>query len=126
MILLNSDVNKIKKLCSFYGLKRREEKFEGIFVILMSFNGLSFQLNQFCFSRYKDNFNSLRNLKTTIEHCQHLLEKDKVQLMKDFEVWWVEQTNLAQVSKEEKKIKMYFIQVERSIEISESVSHILC
>lgn len=55
--------------------------------------------------RYKDNFNSLRNLKTTIEHCQHLLEKDKVQLMKDFEVWWAEQMNLAQQQNKEKYVK---------------------
>lgn len=49
--------------------------------------------------RYKDNFTYLRNLKTTIEHWQHLLEKDKAQLMKDFELWWLEQTNLAQQEK---------------------------
>ncbi|GAB1606530.1 kinesin-like protein KIF6 [Argonauta hians] len=45
-------------------------------------------------SSYKKNFHSLRDLKHEIEHCQHLLEKEKVQLMKAFEEWWAEQVNL--------------------------------
>ncbi|KAK3093801.1 hypothetical protein FSP39_020407 [Pinctada imbricata] len=48
--------------------------------------------------RYKECFNKLRNLKTEIEHLQHLLEKSKVKMMKDFEMWWAEQTNKAQES----------------------------
>lgn len=43
-------------------------------------------------SRYKNSFMSLRSLKTEIEHMQHLLEKLKVKLMKDFELWWAEQS----------------------------------
>jgi len=42
--------------------------------------------------RYKDTFTSLRSMKSEIEHLQHFLEKSKVQLMKDFELWWAEQT----------------------------------
>ncbi|XP_012938356.2 kinesin-like protein KIF6 [Aplysia californica] len=41
---------------------------------------------------YKDTFTSLRAMKSEIEHLQHFLEKSKVQLMKDFELWWAEQT----------------------------------
>ena len=42
---------------------------------------------------YKEHFARLRDLKTEIEHLQHFLEKSKVQLMKDFELWWAEQTS---------------------------------
>ncbi|CAC5410124.1 KIF6_9 [Mytilus coruscus] len=35
---------------------------------------------------YKECFTRLRTLKTEIEHLQHLLEKSKVKLMKDFEM----------------------------------------
>ncbi len=48
--------------------------------------------------RYKTAFSNLRQLKTEIEHLQHLLEKSKVKLMKDFEIWWAEQAAVAQVS----------------------------
>ncbi|KAL4238137.1 Kinesin-related protein 6 [Mactra antiquata] len=47
-------------------------------------------------SDYKETFNRLRTLKTEIEHLQHLLEKAKVKLMKDFELWWAEQVALSQ------------------------------
>ena len=47
-----------------------------------------------CMSRYKETFTRLRSLKTEIEHLQHLLEKSKVQMQKDFEVWWNEQSSL--------------------------------
>ncbi|XP_065061437.1 kinesin-like protein KIF6 [Rhopilema esculentum] len=39
---------------------------------------------------YKDAFTKLKNLKTEIEHLQHLLEKSKVQMQKDFEIWWTD------------------------------------
>lgn len=45
--------------------------------------------------RYKETFNELRTLKTEIEHLQHLLEKSKVKLMKDFELWWADQVNMS-------------------------------
>ncbi|KAK3576776.1 hypothetical protein CHS0354_014591 [Potamilus streckersoni] len=47
-------------------------------------------------SRYKESFNKLRNLKTEIEHLQHLLEKSRVKLLKDFELWWTEQASQLQ------------------------------
>ncbi|XP_067841264.1 kinesin-like protein KIF6 isoform X3 [Heptranchias perlo] len=37
---------------------------------------------------YKMTFNRLKGLKTEIEHLQHLLEKVKVMMQKDFEAWW--------------------------------------
>ncbi|RUS78390.1 hypothetical protein EGW08_013838 [Elysia chlorotica] len=43
---------------------------------------------------YKETFSSLREMKTEIEHLQHFLEKSKVQLMKDFELWWAEQSTM--------------------------------
>ncbi|XP_052766060.1 kinesin-like protein KIF6 isoform X1 [Mya arenaria] len=45
---------------------------------------------------YKETFNRLKTLKTEIEHLQHLLEKAKVKLMKDFELWWADQVSLSQ------------------------------
>ena len=41
---------------------------------------------------YKEAFTDLRTMKTEIEHLQHLLEKSKVKLMKDFEIWWAQQS----------------------------------
>ena len=43
--------------------------------------------------RYKESFTKLRSLKTEIEHLQHLLEKAKVKMQKDFEIWWAEQAS---------------------------------
>ncbi|XP_028398653.1 kinesin-like protein KIF6 isoform X1 [Dendronephthya gigantea] len=53
-------------------------------------------------SRYKEAFTRLRSLKTEIEHLQHLLEKFKVQMQKDFEVWWNEQSSLPQRTQSKK------------------------
>jgi len=36
-------------------------------------------------------------MKTEIEHVQHLLEKAKVQLQKDFDVWWKQQANQVRI-----------------------------
>uniref|UniRef100_A0A8C8RFJ0 Kinesin-like protein n=1 Tax=Pelusios castaneus TaxID=367368 RepID=A0A8C8RFJ0_9SAUR len=41
---------------------------------------------------YKTMFNRLKGLKIEIEHLQHLMEKAKVKLQKDFEVWWSEES----------------------------------
>ncbi|XP_031450120.1 kinesin-like protein KIF6 isoform X2 [Phasianus colchicus] len=44
---------------------------------------------------YKTMFNRLKGLKVEIEHLQLLMEKAKMKLQKDFEVWWTEEgTNL--------------------------------
>ncbi|XP_014806055.1 PREDICTED: kinesin-like protein KIF6 isoform X2 [Calidris pugnax] len=40
---------------------------------------------------YKTMFNRLRGLKVEIEHLQLLMEKVKMKLRKDFEVWWSEE-----------------------------------
>lgn len=47
-------------------------------------------------AKYKDSFTRLRSLKTEIEHLQHLLEKSKVKMQKDFEIWWAEQAAFTQ------------------------------
>lgn len=39
---------------------------------------------------YKTMFNRLKGLKVEIEHLQLLMEKAKMKLQKDFEVWWTE------------------------------------
>lgn len=46
------------------------------------------------FFRYKEAFTKLKSLKTEIEHLQHLLEKSKVQMQKDFEIWWTETASI--------------------------------
>ncbi|XP_077994037.1 kinesin-like protein KIF6 [Glandiceps talaboti] len=43
-------------------------------------------------AQYKQTFNHLRSMKTEIEHLQHLLEKSRLQLQKDFELWWAEES----------------------------------
>ncbi|KAM6138169.1 kinesin-like protein KIF6 [Phoenicopterus ruber ruber] len=46
---------------------------------------------------YKTMFNHLKGLKVEIEHLQLLMEKAKIKLQKDFEVWWSEEeANLQQ------------------------------
>lgn len=47
-------------------------------------------LSSSCIS-YKTMFNRLKGLKVEIEHLQHLMEKVKIKLRKDFEVWWSEE-----------------------------------
>ena len=64
--------------------------------------------------RYKDTVNRLKHLKTEIEHLQHLLEKSKMKLMKDFELWWAEQAAATQVTERkliliEMKLNIYCI-----------------
>ena len=47
---------------------------------------------------FKGLYSQLRGLKTEIEHTQHLLEKAKMQLQKDFEEWWAQQSTKGGVS----------------------------
>ena len=47
---------------------------------------------------FKALYGQLRELKTEIEHIQHLLEKAKVKLQKDFEQWWNQQSSNSKVS----------------------------
>ncbi|XP_078503456.1 kinesin-like protein KIF6 [Lissotriton helveticus] len=46
---------------------------------------------------YKTLFSRLKGLKTEIEHLQLLLEKSKVRLQKDFELWWSQEATSMQV-----------------------------
>ncbi|NXE48574.1 KIF6 protein, partial [Casuarius casuarius] len=48
---------------------------------------------------YKTMFNRLKGLKVEIEHLQLLMEKAKVKLQKDFEVWWSEEATKLQQEK---------------------------
>ncbi|NXA46030.1 KIF6 protein, partial [Nothocercus julius] len=50
---------------------------------------------------YKMMFNRLKGLKVEIEHLQLLMEKAKVKLQKDFEVWWSEEATKLQQEKPE-------------------------
>jgi len=45
---------------------------------------------------FKGLYGQLKDMKTEIEHVQHLLEKAKVQLQKDFETWWKQQSDKVQ------------------------------
>ena len=65
--------------------------------IALARSTLIFSSRTFYSCRYKDAFTRLRSLKTEIEHLQHLLERSKVKLMKDFELWWAKQAAAAQV-----------------------------
>ena len=66
--------------------------YRAIRFIFLIINAFSFHM-----FRYKQAFMELRNMKTEIEHLQHLLEKAKVKMMKDFELWWAEQSTQSQV-----------------------------
>lgn len=44
------------------------------------------QFTVFC--RFKQFYDKLRDMKTEVEHVQHLLQKTKVKVQKDFEEWW--------------------------------------
>ncbi|NXV50172.1 KIF6 protein, partial [Uria aalge] len=50
---------------------------------------------------YKTMFNRLKGLKVEIEHLQLLMEKVKMKLQKDFEVWWSEEAINLQQEKSE-------------------------
>ncbi|XP_066467721.1 kinesin-like protein KIF6 [Tiliqua scincoides] len=49
---------------------------------------------------YKTMFNRLKGLKIEIEHLQFLMEKAKVKLQRDFEMWWSEEATHLQVQEE--------------------------
>ncbi|XP_048373707.1 kinesin-like protein KIF6 isoform X2 [Sphaerodactylus townsendi] len=49
---------------------------------------------------YKTMFTRLKGMKIEIEHLQHLMEKVKVKLQKDFEAWWSEEAKKLQMHEE--------------------------
>ena len=42
--------------------------------------------------RYRECFSRLKNMKQEIEHIQHVIEKDRLQILKDFDEWWEQQS----------------------------------
>jgi len=46
---------------------------------------------------FKELYGQLKDMKTEIEHVQHLLEKVKVQMQKDFEIWWKQQADKVRI-----------------------------
>ncbi|XP_068795657.1 kinesin-like protein KIF6 isoform X2 [Struthio camelus] len=59
---------------------------------------------------YKTMFNRLKGLKVEIEHLQLLMEKAKVKLQKDFEVWWSEEATKLQ---ERSRIQLFMIHQQK-------------
>ena len=47
-----------------------------------------------CRIAFKSDCAALKELKTEIEHIQHLMEKIKVHLLREFETWWAEQVDI--------------------------------
>ncbi|KAG9268870.1 kinesin-like protein KIF6 [Astyanax mexicanus] len=45
---------------------------------------------------YKSTFGRLKGLKTEIEHLQHLLQKSKIRLQRDFQDWWTQEASRLQ------------------------------
>lgn len=46
---------------------------------------------------YKSTFERLKGLKAEIEHLQHLLQRSKIKLQKDFQDWWTQKAARLQV-----------------------------
>ena len=56
--------------------------------------------NSYIAHSFKQLYGQLSGLKTEIEHIQHLLEKSRVELQKDFEQWWEKQTTEGKVGRQ--------------------------
>jgi len=54
---------------------------------------------------FKSTVKRLQELKMEIEHLQHLLEMSRVKLMKDFDVWWSQQEQIAKA----KVLKLFIL-----------------
>ena len=59
------------------------------------FFALTIIFHNHSFSRYRECFNRLKNMKQEIEHIQHLIEKDRLQMLKEFDDWWEQQSEQA-------------------------------
>jgi len=55
--------------------------------------------NSYTVHSFKQLYGQLCGLKTEIEHIQHLLEKARVGLQKDFEQWWEKQMTEGKVDR---------------------------
>ena len=94
-------------------------------VILHDISSLHCVIYKLSFVRYKEAFTRLRSLKTEIEHLQHLLEKSKVQMQKDFEKWWTEQSTLPHRSQNGKVKSVSSNFVQNKIVMIQSYVYIL-
>ena len=56
--------------------------------LLIIWRGFIIPANAF---RYKKTFDELKKVKGEIEHIQHMLEQDKLLIVKEFESWWATQ-----------------------------------
>ena len=50
-----------------------------------------------CVHRFKSLYQTLRGMKTEIEHTQHLLQRVKVEVQRQFEEWWQAQAQVGNV-----------------------------
>ncbi|XP_039384203.1 kinesin-like protein KIF6 isoform X2 [Mauremys reevesii] len=73
---------------------------------------------------YKTMFNRLKGLKIEIEHLQLLMEKAKVKLQKDFEVWWSEETSNLQDQQEKLPMSNSASALRASLPSLESQQHL--
>ncbi|XP_053880381.1 kinesin-like protein KIF6 isoform X3 [Malaclemys terrapin pileata] len=73
---------------------------------------------------YKTMFNRLKGLKIEIEHLQLLMEKAKVKLQKDFEVWWSEEASNLQDQQEKLPVSNSASALRASPQSLESQQHL--
>nr|XP_032646079.1 kinesin-like protein KIF6 isoform X3 [Chelonoidis abingdonii] len=73
---------------------------------------------------YKTMFNRLKGLKIEIEHLQLLMEKAKVKLQKDFEVWWSEEASNLQDQQEKLPMSNSASALKASFPSLESQQHL--
>ena len=68
-----------------------------------------------CINSFKQLYGKLRELKSEIEHIQHLHEKAKMQVQRHFEQWWDEQTGQDKVTKLYVEIDVHYFYSSRFI-----------
>ncbi|UJR25470.1 hypothetical protein I4U23_006817 [Adineta vaga] len=56
-------------------------------------------------TKYRECFNRLKNMKQEIEHIQHVIEKDRLQMLKEFDDWWDQQSEQAEQQRELLEVK---------------------
>ncbi len=84
--LTQDEIEKNRDLNALHTTMEREQiKYKKKIFFLIKIN----------FIRYRECFNRLKNMKQEIEHIQHIIEKDRLQMLKDFDDWWEEQSDQA-------------------------------